>query len=77
MPLPRSLSIQVIRLPASGAPISLVGSEGDRSASLTLRSISRIADFGSDSSAATDACAWPICASSSRICGAPPPDAAW
>ena len=43
----------------------------------TLRSISRMADLGSSSSVRTSAFSVPNCVSSSRMCWAPPPEAAW
>ena len=76
-PLPRSLSIQGIRLPASAAPKFAFGSASERSTSVTARSMSRIALPGSFSRSAATPCAAPICSSNSRMFGAPAPDAAW
>ena len=77
-PLPRSLSIQGISEPPSGTPKLAVSSPDRlRCLAMTLRSISRMALLGSSSSALTSAFSVPYCVSSSRMCCAPPPLAAW
>ena len=46
-PLPKSLSIQGIKLPASGTPNCEVGNFSSRKVAATVRSISKIAEAGS------------------------------
>ena len=75
-PLPRSASIQGISEPASGTP-NCEASMSVRWWARTLRSMSRMADAGSSSSELTWALSVPNWFSSSRICRAPPPEAAW
>ena len=77
-PSPKSLSIHGISEPPSGTP-KLAVSLADRLCCLasTRRSISRIADLGSSSNALTSPLSVPNCVSSSRMCCAPPPEAAW
>ena len=80
MPLPRSLSIQGIRLPASGTPKLAVSSARQR-ALLGRRPCGRSPgwrDAGSSQQRrAPRRCSVPNCVSSSRMCCAPPPEAAW
>ncbi len=77
-PLPRSLSIHGISEPPSGTPKCAV-SAADIACwrASTRRSISSMALPGSASSSRTSACSAPYCVSSSRMCCAPPPLAAW
>ncbi|MCY1556211.1 hypothetical protein D9M68_929440 [compost metagenome] len=78
MPLPRSLSIQGISEPPSGTPkLAVSALVSARCLAITLRSISRMALLGSSSRDFTSALSVPYCVSSSRMCWAPPPDAAW
>ncbi|MNY50405.1 hypothetical protein D3C86_1859060 [compost metagenome] len=65
-------------MPASGTPNCLVSS-ADRPCCVArmVRSISRIAEAGLSSSGLTEAFRVPNCVSSSRMCCAPPPEAAW
>ncbi|MNV63821.1 hypothetical protein D3C71_1564350 [compost metagenome] len=77
-PIPRSLSIQGIRLPPRGTPkLAVSALLRARCLAITLRSISRMALLGSSSSAFTSVFSVPYCVSNSRMCWAPPPDAAW
>ena len=76
-PLPRSASIQGMSEPARGTPNWVVSSSPPRWAASTARSISRIADAGSDSCSATVPLRSPNCRSTSRMWRAPPPEAAW
>ena len=69
--------IQGSTLPARGKPKCFVGNAGLRIVAARARSMSRMLEFWSASSAATDAWATPICAASSRMFWAPAPDAAW
>ena len=75
--LPRSLSIQGISDRQGHAKVG--GFSGRRAALLgdDLRSISRMALLGSSSRDFTSAFSVPYWVSNSRICCAPPPEAAW
>ena len=74
---PDRLSIQGIRLPPSGTPKCSWGSAGSCCLASTPRSISGMADAGSSSSGLTAWLISPNWVSSSRMCYAPPPEAAW
>ena len=78
VPSPRSASIHGIRLPPSGTPkFATSSSPSARWRATTLRSISRIAEAGSCSRSRTSVFSVPYCVSNSRMCCAPPPEAAW
>ena len=74
-PFSMALSIHGIRLPARGAPSAAVGNPL-RMAAVINRSSARILLSESSSPAPASPRAF-ICATSSRICLAPAPDAAW
>src|SRR3546814_9855358 len=75
-PLSSCASIHGIRPPASGAPKNSDGTSS-RIVAATLRSMSRIAEAGVASPAATAACTTPKPFSSTRMRLATPPEAAW
>ena len=78
LPSPKSLSIQGRSEPPKGAPkFSISAAESARCFAMTLRSISKIALLGSFKRSLTSAYTLPNWVSNSRICAAPPPEAAW